>query len=333
MIKQLRNRFGKLPLEILYQGYPRIAEVIQQVLLFNSDNTVRKRVLYFIRTSGRLFKYNKKGELKRKLSNYVTDYSLILINRECDKVRLKAFDKKAKQFNINYIICKGIDCTSPGFNFTPYKDKIAETYHNQNQILKGGIGCFLGHAEAWKIFDADKKSDVALICEDDARILGPLPASQKDFEIPEDADLIFVNQRMGEGLLNDKYTKHFQNHSYIKVPLITAISELLKITNPISGPGGDGYILTRKGVEKLLRIYSKCRIDVDVDWFLFCHSLKDSEIIDFIALDSTGRFNSMNMSEERLCSYVLLPILVEQSPGESSRNPEDTNSYIIKSHI
>lgn len=318
----------------LYSGYPEAGEFFQKMILLGAkNNPMCARLLFFIQCSKKLYKTNNGTPFKASLLKVPRDYRLILINRDCDIQRLSIFKKKAAQFGIQFIRSPGIDCTNPEFDFTPYKEKLGKTFYNKTIILKGGLGCFLGHYNAWQRFYSEKNAEFGLICEDDARILGPLPMKFKDLDLPADADLIFVNQRMSDGLLQKKYMENLNGGGFLKIPVKIALQESLKIDSPISGPGGDGYILTRKGVEKLLRIYSKTKINMDVDWFLLFQSLTDEEIKAFLCQDGTDRFGSLDLTSERLSSYVLLPSLVEQAQMGSSRKADDPDSYLEISKI
>jgi len=327
IIKTITKRSGRLPLAVLNAGHPRLAGFMQHWLSFGSRNPVRRRVLHFIRCSERLF------ELQRRAGSGADggrDYPVVLINRDCDTRRLAAFQKRAQQFGVSFQRSPGVSATAPGFDFTPYESQIGETFYNQTRILKGGVGCFLGHLGAWRQVQAGGH-ELGLVCEDDAWFIGPPPLKIADLELPPDADLIFANERMAAGLLNEHSVAELKHHKFLKVAANAAFYALHKISSHITGPGGDGYFLTRRGVEKLLRIYSQTRIYVDVDWFLLFQSLSDAEVALFKIQDATGRFDSMVLAPERLCSYVLVPSLVEQASMGSTRKTEDPAGYLERS--
>jgi len=327
ILKTIKNRLGRLPLTLLYAGHPRLAGRLQRWLSRGDGNPVRRRVLHFIEASGRLFELQRRG---RSGADGVRNYPVILINRDGDTHRLAAFQKRARQFGVLFQRSPGVNATAPGFDFTPYENKIGETFGNQTRIQKGGVGCFLAHLGAWRQVEAGGH-ELGLICEDDAWFIGPPPLKIADLELPPDADLIFVNERMAAGLLSAKSVAELKGRNFLTVAVNTALFELFNLNPLITGPGGDGYFLTRRGVEKLLRIYSQIRIYIEVDWFLILQSLSDAEVAAFKARDATGRFDSVILARERLCSYVLVPSLVEQADMGSTRKADDPSAYLERS--
>jgi GR25 family glycosyltransferase involved in LPS biosynthesis len=258
------------------------------------------------------------------------DYPVILINRDCDAHRLEAFQKRAARFGMAFQRLPAINCAAQGFDFTPYENEIGPAFYGRSLFLKGAVGCFLSHVRAWQQVISGG-CEMGVICEDDAWVIGPPPLEVADLELPPDADLIFVNQRMAGGLLQAKYVEALKNKNLLHVPANTALCELLKINPHITGPGGDGYVLTRSGAEKLLRMIVETKISMEVDWFLLFNSLSDGEMQQFLAVDGTGRFGSVLLARERLTSYVMLPSLVEQASLGSGINFDKPGSYIERS--
>ncbi|MEI8287851.1 MAG: glycosyltransferase family 25 protein [Verrucomicrobiota bacterium] len=332
MLKRIKASLGRLPLKLLYAGYPRLAAFLQRLWLLRGKKPVRSRVLYFIKSSARLYEWENISHSRNPISHSAMDYPVILINRDCDSRRLAAFQQQAERWQIPFRRHTAINAVAPGFDFSPYANEIGDTFYGKSRFLKGAVGCFLSHVRAWQCGLA-KGDVIGLICEDDARLLGPLPVLAADFGIPPDADLVFANQRMADGLLQQQYVADLRDQRFLMVPANVAFFELLKFNSNITGPGGDGYILTRKGAEKLLRIYARTKVSMEVDWFLVFHSLTDDEMRRFRAEDGTGRFDLVDLADERLNSYVLLPSLVEQSAMGSGINFDRQSSYLERSEM
>jgi len=318
MIKKIKRFIGRLPIEIVYAGHPLLAELFQRLLTLGNADPVKQRTLHFIRSIRLLYRSENIS-----FNGENASYSVYLINRDRDGDRLKTFDARAKKFGLRYTRIPAMDCTAPGFDFRSLDHKIGDSFNNTELFLKGAIGCFVSHTHAWKAFYETGEA-MGVICEDDARILGPLPPNFSDYKIPDDADLVFVNQRMVEGLLNPSYVPESGFDDFRCVPLNVALRELMNVHSPISGSGADGYLLTRQGVKKLLRRNDTLKITIDLDWFLVFQGLTDEEFQAFLNCDPTVRFRSHTLQGEKLNAYVLLPCLVEQANVVSSIRNQPT---------
>jgi len=91
----------------------------------------------------------------------------------------------------------------------------------------------------------------------------------------------------------------------------------LRFNPHIVAPGGDAYLLSKAGAQKILKIFEETRIAFDVDWFMLFHSISDNAMRQFLKTDKTGRFDGYVPHRERLNGYVLVPSIVEQAEGES----------------
>ncbi len=103
--------------------------------------------------------------------------------------------------------------------------------------LKGTIGCFISHVKAWEAVVASS-APFGIILEDDVD-LKQLPRLSH-FNIPNDAGIVFLNDRMSPCHPDDKPEV---------LPLWHA---LLRIDKTRSGAGGDGYLLTRSAASAML---------------------------------------------------------------------------------
>jgi GR25 family glycosyltransferase involved in LPS biosynthesis len=131
---------------------------------------------------------------------------------------------------------------------------------------KGEVGCFLSHVKAWEAV-ASGVEPSAIIVEDDARfrnlsLLG-------EVVIPADADLIFLNDRMSPG---DRYG------TLEVAPIVVSVHAAINHLGGNRGVGGDGYLLTRGGAEKLIGAVSHDHCYGHVDWRLLRYSLQEADV-------------------------------------------------------
>jgi GR25 family glycosyltransferase involved in LPS biosynthesis len=209
---------------------------------------------------------------------------------------------------------EGIDLRQSREILQNYRERIAITCYNKTEFVRGIYGCFLGHREAWKTL-VESNSDWALICEDDARFLGPIPKMIKQFRLPENAEFVFCNQRMVDGLLSQSSA-----HKNLEFDFLTAddvLKCLLDFTPHIVAPGGDAYLLSKMGARKLLTIFDETQMSFDVDWFMLFHSISNESMRLFLQTDQTVRFTGYEPHKNRLEAFVLQPSLVDQAEGES----------------
>lgn len=168
------------------------------------------------------------------------------------------------KYNLKYVphIFEAINARSEDFDYKNYKETQGI---RPTKGQEGHLGCTLSHFYLWKKI---KKSsaDLHLILEDDA-FFTSYAEKALDYivsNIPDDADLIFVNGRASEKLYAGCY---FTDGTYQNTPtkmlstrkemlaLMDESFDLLKVSlrsgKPILFSGTDGYILTKSGVDKL----------------------------------------------------------------------------------
>jgi GR25 family glycosyltransferase involved in LPS biosynthesis len=305
------------PFCLFHGGFTEIAIALQKLFCFLDPKPVRFRALYYFQEGKLLRAMGWEGE---------QDYPVYVINRTKDIERMSLFDASCRKWGINYERVEGIDCADPKFDFIPYEAEIGKAFYGKTKFLRGAVGCFLSHVQAWrKIIEANIPG--AIICEDDARFLGPIPKKIANYDFPSECDLVYINQRIASGVsfINDP-TELNANFNFFTI--FRAAMRLFEIQSTISAPGGEGYLLTRSGAKKLLSIYDALHIYMEVDWFLFFHSLSQSERMMFLSKDATGRFDMLDFASEKLNSYVLLPSFVEQRSMGSIISFEKPENYI-----
>ncbi|MFN9911581.1 MAG: glycosyltransferase family 25 protein, partial [Pirellulaceae bacterium] len=252
-----------MPFFLFNSGITRLSVLLQTLITFIDPKPVRIRGLRFLHDGAAL--RSKRWHGKR-------DYNVYVINRKRDSDRLARFSRTCARWRIPYSRVDGVDLQQNPDLLLQYSNRIAEYCYNQKNFVKGIYGCFLGHREAWLRFQ-DSGDDWALICEDDARFLGPIPRCIQDFCIPPGTELVFVNQRMATGLLHHEQHVKRPSPLFDLVPTRTAVQALLAMDPHIDSPGGDGYLLSKHGVDKLLHAFEHSQMAFDVDWFMLFQCL------------------------------------------------------------
>lgn len=295
--------FTRLPFFLFHAGYDALAVASQSLLVRLDPKPERRRALEFFRNGAWLRAVKWQG---------TQEYPVYVINRQCDEERLSRFAESCAKWRVNFERVEGVDLRIQPVFLSSFQGRIAEKCYNKSEFVRGIYGCFLGHREAWKRV-ASGSSDWAMVCEDDARFLGAIPKRLAQYGLPNQAEIVFCNQRMGDGLLGD-----FSSGVGLEyVCAGQALGRLLDWNSHIIAPGGDAYFLSKKGANRLLSIFEETQMAFDVDWFLLFHSIDDAAMARFLATDRTGRFDGYVTHRSRLEGYVLVPSLVEQAEGES----------------
>ena len=188
------------------------------------------------------------------------------------------------------------------------------------QKHKGTLGCFLSHVKAWELI-AVINEPFAVVLEDDVEIsrLGGLTT----LEFPDDADIVFINNRMAP-ISNEKTPAAYPIwHSLIRLDEASQ-----------KGSGGDGYLLTPRGAQKLVDACERDAYFGHVDGRLLRYSVTESDLAR-LSEDSELKFiirkhhNQRNMPQLGILNgYSVSPALVHSLFAPSVRSQEDTGLEI-----
>lgn len=302
----ITKKLAQLPYFLFHKGFTTPAVWLQKTFFAIDPKPVRLRGLNYFQNGKRLRAMRWDG---------MQDYPVFVINRAKDTERLKGFSESCRKWGAQFEHVEGVDLQKESGYLAKFKDRIGTMCYNSPNFVRGIYGCFLAHREAWLRVQSCG-SEWAMVCEDDARFLGPLPVPLDSLSIPEGAEIIFSNVRMAGGILNRQSGAN-SSDGFEYVPVMQAVRENLEVCTEINAPGGDGYFLSRRGAEKLLRIFDEWTMDFDVDWFMMFQCLGKEDMEHFLRVDSTGRFTGYNPHSERLIGYVMSPSFVEQAAGES----------------
>ena len=314
-------KISRLPFFLFHAGYTALAITLQKLLVKVDSKPERVRALNFFRNGATLRAMRWEGRQK---------YPVYVINRSKDTERMDRFAASCKQWSIEFQRVEAINCADPGFDFAPYDSQIAETFYGKTQFLRGAIGCFLSHRKVWETL-LDSRVSHAIVCEDDVRFLGPIPTKATDLFFSLKLDLVYVNQRMADGLSTFPVSND-QTAFKFATPYDAAM-KTLEVTGKMNAPGGEGYLLSPEGARKLLEIFSRRQIYMELDWLIFFHCLSPEQRKAFIAKDATSRFDMLEFDKMELQAAVAIPSLLEQRAGVSTIGFDSPRNYIHRHEI
>jgi GR25 family glycosyltransferase involved in LPS biosynthesis len=200
--------------------------------------------------------------------NFKYDFNTFFINLDKRKDRLNNFNQKYGKFISKYQRFPAIDGSTHEltekeeelFDLTNFPNNIKNPYHSHG-FKAGIIGCGLSHFQLWEIISNHqgfKEDDFVLILED-------------DIELCDDFIIKFNN--LLDNLVNDKewdinylgFTD-YKDHNDIKIN----DKNLIKFSGVrrLNGGGTFGYIIRKKGAQRLIEIAKKNKIQQAIDWFM-----------------------------------------------------------------
>lgn len=188
---------------------------------------------------------------------------------------------------------------------------------------KGTIGCFLSHVCAWERV-LQLGNQMAVIVEDDANVQGLGALSL--VEMPEDADLLFLNDQMSPPC----------EPPFAKPKISPTSASLGCITK--KGPGAYGYALTTRGARKLV---SACAKDlyyghVDSRLLRYCTTEADLESLpaDSYALEIVRKHHNPRLPPKMglLRGYCITPPLIGHYRVGSRRTEVDVADTVSDRH-
>ena len=199
-----------------------------------------------------------------------------------EQERLHAFDQWAGEQGQQYAVWAAVDARHMSREVVEQKAgrPVEWDMPNNPGALKrpAEVGLLLSSVRLWQ-----HAFDIGLpylaVLEDDAKFLGPLK-----FDVPIDADIVFFNDRSyrrGDGV----------------------------VTGAICGT--DGYLLTRCGIQKMLQIYERFWMPVDLQWQPQIEGLRDCNHV---------LSNYWDDSLPSLVAYAVPPLVAHSSFKSSIRS-------------
>lgn len=173
----------------------------------------------------------------------------------------------------------------------------------------GSLGCAISHVKAWEV--AANNDGYTLVLEDDGLpFYGFLNDVDRVLEDFSDRDILFVNERMSS----------FRGAQVVKSGFLETVSRLKNLPDSQSGWGGDGYILSNTGANKLLEAFELDRICGHLDGQLGSYGVDSGTLGESKALKVALMCRKRFRSNLVLNSYTLnFPFVHQVNFGFSSR--------------
>ena len=157
----------------------------------------------------------------------------------------------------------------------------------------GEIGCGASHIRLWRHI-VEQEIPWAIVLEDDARLASPIPTDIGDWDLPDDADIVLLNDRSLAGSVRHPGRRF----SYADVP---------------GGAGTDGYMIRLSGAQRLLRVTRPLLNPLDFQMYAHFASVQRADQYPFFwRLPRNPRAGHVE-----LVAYRILPALITH-PGLDS---------------
>ena len=192
--------------------------------------------------------------------------------------------------------------------------------------MRGTLGCFLSHAAAWNSLAARNLQHL-LVIEDDVIPLADLPPRLGPLGLPPGFDICFVNDRL-EPRLDPEAATQSSLHR---------LADVMRGFPPEdNAPGGDGYLLSAQGAEKLLRWVAQDGFAGDLDWRLLAYGMDEAAIAALprhaFARQMLDRLRRDIPRADCLNAYVLHPALI-RTVGVSSDREDENRGRPAPAHL
>ncbi|WP_196823202.1 glycosyltransferase family 25 protein [Arthrobacter sp. CAN_A6] len=202
---------------------------------------------------------SKRLEYARNFRGHTLEVPVSIINLQKDRRKFRLSNALYSMFDIDPLRVEAVI----GSDLTSLVAK--SVLSPSGSILgRGAIGCALSHVQAWEKI-ASGRDDFHLVIEDDG-----LPYSWQDLgRLVTEAgnfDVLFVNERMSSLMTKELHT----GYSSLWDTLATRPDHM-------RGWGGDGYILSRRGAEKLVGAVIEDRVVGHIDGQLGSYGINSSQ--------------------------------------------------------
>ncbi len=184
---------------------------------------------------------------------------IYVIHRAEDEERAYFVERRYAEIGVDFEFFYATD----GHNIealAPFRNMVPKHFWGQDEIKPGAFACFLSHQRVWAAI-ADGKQDYAIIAEDDSAPSADFVKLWKKYKpLTNKFDLVFLNNRIASWIKKS-------NENMLDAVESFRQAEMRHELN-FRAPGADGYLITKKGAEKLLRLSVKMQAICGVDWFL-----------------------------------------------------------------
>lgn len=205
------------------------------------------------------------------------DFPTYLINLEDDIERKKSSLDQLHKININPIVVPACNGHQKDFPFHKYRHLSRGKWWDKEVFKPGAFACYLSHAKCWETI-ASGSAPYAMILEDDMII------NQDGFRtltldiVPDTFDLIFINQGVTNFLQHISFKDDISSEEkFISLNKVLLDLILHNAFNNLQ-PGSYGYIISKNGAKKLLKIMEQTKVCMGVDYAMVFNSLKNDDI-------------------------------------------------------
>lgn len=153
--------------------------------------------------------------------------------------------------------------------------------------------CGISHIRLMREFLSSGRT-WAVVLEDDAVIVEPFPTHVADWNLPPDAEIVLLNDRSTAG----------------SPEVVTARFAYGKV---VGGAGTDGYLISRSGARKLLRVLDPLKDPLDFQMYAHFASVSRSDRPPFFWRLPRNRA----ADDVELTAYRIEPPLIEHRDGDS----------------
>lgn len=265
---------------------------------------------------------------------------IYLINLKKDRHRRVNSIKQLNDIGLRPNIISAYNGHQYDFPFYKYRNLSRGIWWDKNVFKPGAFACYLSHSKCWKMISTGDDS-YGIILEDDIKV--NKDAFEKfNIDIKE-FDIIFINFGVTRLLKLIEYKIDAQDNAF--VPLNDVLTNLLinnKFENRLS-PGSYGYIVSKKGASKLLKMMEREKICMGVDFAMIFNSLSNQSIEQIKQLKSLPLYlqhyldniNELSFYSDPnrviLNSYIynFPPLISHNDDGESSLKHEILQSFDI----
>ena len=169
---------------------------------------------------------------------------IFIINMKSREDRMKNIDEQCKKLGIIYtrveaINGKDLDLDSLDKSLINERGKYFAKGEGKRRwgltLTPGAVGCALSHKKIWDEYKESSTKEPIIVLEDDINIDEKFEESVKELieNVPEDWDLIYLGSHIKPKILNESVRPYFVPRGQVN--------------------GTIGYIINKKGVDKLLQ--------------------------------------------------------------------------------
>ena len=224
-----------------------------------------------------------------------------MVNLERDVDRKIKTGLRLKKVGLNPIVHHGLDCLDSSFNFSKYNNLATEFWGDKDNFKPGAFGCYLSHANYWRLLLKSNKQ-FAFIIEDDVI---PNENAFKCLDLsslPNGFDLISLNQAPYSWLEAIKKTcnneekygiKKENGNYYILSDVLIRMIDLKLFKDKIPAMGAYGYLISRAGAKKLLDALENQKICMGVDYAMLFNSLSNKQIQELLNMQNLVAFDKL----------------------------------------